>query len=162
MLIATNGQDAIDFLHCRRAADQRDGFKILDLGRLPHLFFRLRQRAADDRDQLLQIERLWQIFVSAALGRADRRHERVLRAHDDDRQIGPRLLDARQEIEGALVRQHHVGDDEIAVALADPAPERRDIAGRADLVTGARERLIEHGPDRRIIVGNENISRWHQ
>ncbi len=51
---------------------------------------------------------------------------------------------------------------EVAVTLADPAPERGDVAGRAHFVTGARQRLIEHGPDRRIIIGNENVSRWHQ
>ena len=51
---------------------------------------------------------------------------------------------------------------EIAVALADPAPQRGGVAGRAHLVAGARQRLIEHGPDRRIVVGNENISRGHQ
>ena len=120
------------------------------------------KRAADDGDQFLEIERLGQIFVGAALGSADRGHESVLRAHDDDRQIRPRLLDAQQQIEGVFVRQHHVADDQIAVALADPAPQRRGIAGRADLITGARKRLIEHGPDCRIIVGNENISRGHQ
>ena len=50
---------------------------------------RLGERAPDDRDQFLEIERLGQIFVGAALGRLDRGHEGVLRAHDDDRQIGP-------------------------------------------------------------------------
>ena len=49
----------------------------------------LRQRAADDRGQFLEVEGLRQIFIGAAFGRADRRHEGVLRAHHDDRQIGP-------------------------------------------------------------------------
>ena len=128
---------------------------------LARALLRLGQRAADDGDQLLQIERLRQVFVGAALGGADRGHERVLRAHDDDRQIGPQLLDPRQQIEGVLVRHHHVGDDEIAVALADPAPQRRGVAGRAHLVAGARQRLVEHGADRRIVVGDQNVSRWH-
>ena len=155
-------QDAIDFLHRRRAADQRNGFEVLDLGRRPWFFLRLRQRAADDRGQLLEVEWLRQIFVSAALGGANCGHERVLRAHDDDRQIRPRLFDPRQQIEGAFVGQQHVGDDEIAVALTDPAPQRGRVSGRADFITGARQRLIEHRPDRRIIIGDENASRGHQ
>ena len=31
--------------------------------------------------------------------------------------FGPQLLDARQQVEGVLVRHHHVGDDEVALAL---------------------------------------------
>ena len=154
-------QHAVDFLHRRRAADQRDGAEILDLRRLARALLRLGQRAPDDRDQLLQVERLRQIFVGAALGGADRRHERVLRAHHDDRQIGPQLLDARQQVERVLVRHHHVGDDQIAVALAHPAPQRRGIAGRAHLVAGARQRLVEHRADRGVVVGDQYVSCGH-
>src|SRR6185437_3097752 len=71
------------------------------------------------------------------------------------------LLDAWQEVERVLVRHHHVGDDEIAVALAHPAPQRRRVAGRTHLVTGARQRLIEHRTDRRVVVGNQYASRRH-
>ena len=31
--------------------------------------------------------------------------------------FGPHPLDARQQVEGVLVGHHHVGDDEIALAL---------------------------------------------
>jgi len=155
-------QHPVDFLHRRRAPDQRDRLEILALDRLPRPFLRLRQRAANDGDQFLEVERLRQVFVRAALGGADRGHERVLRAHDHDRQVRARLLDPRQEVEGAFIRQHHVGDDEFAVALADPAPERSGVAGRAHFVSGARQRLVEHGADRRIVIGNENVSRRHR
>ena len=116
--------------------------------------FGLRQRPPDDRDQFLQVERLRQIFIGAALGGADRGHEGVLRAHDDDREVRPRLLDARQEIEGVFVGHHHVGDDEIAVALRDPTPQRRGIAARAHFVAGPRKRLVEHRADRGVVVGD--------
>ncbi len=155
-------QHAIDFLHRRRTSDQRNRFEILDLGGLAGALLRLRQSAADDGDQLLKVERLGQVFVGAVLRGPDCRHERVLRAHDQDRKIGARLFDARQQIERAFVRQQHVGDDQIAVALADPAPQRGGIAGRTDLIAGARQCLIEYGPDRRIVIGDENASRGHQ
>ena len=50
------------------------------------------------------------------------------------RSSGPHLLDARHQIEAVLVRHDHVGDDEIALAVGDPAPQRRGIAGRPHLV----------------------------
>jgi NAD(P)H-hydrate repair Nnr-like enzyme with NAD(P)H-hydrate dehydratase domain len=83
-------------------------------------------------EQFGEIERFRQIFVGAGFGRPDGGHERVLRAHDDDRQFGPRLLDARQHVEGVFVRHHHVGDDEIALARRYPPPERRCIRRDAD------------------------------
>ena len=79
------------------------------------------ESAADDRDQLLQIERLWQIFVSAALRRRDRGEDSVLRAHHHDRKIGTHPLDARQQIEGVLVGQHHIGDDDDRPRLPPPS-----------------------------------------
>ena len=154
-------QDAIDFLHGRRAADQR---QLLGIGLRRAALLAptgLGQRAADDADDLAQVEGLGEILERALLGGRERRHQRVLRTHDDDRQVGAQLLDARQEVECVLVRHHHVGDDEIAVPLADPAPERRRIAGQAHLVAGTRQRLIEHGADRRVVVGNQNASRRH-
>ena len=141
------------------AADQRQSFVRLRLTAAA-LLARLGERPADHGDELVQIERLGQIFVSAPLGRGDRRHEGVLRAHDDDRQVGTQLLHARNEIEGVLVGHQHVGDDEIALALADPAPQRGGVAGRARRVAGAGERLIEHGADRGVVVGDENSCLW--
>ena len=66
------------------------------------------------------------------------------------------------EIEGVLVGHQHVGDDEIAVALADPAPQRGGVAGRARRVAGAGERLVEHGADRGVVVGDEDIAFGHE
>src|SRR5262249_28180393 len=82
----------------------------------------LRQRTADDGGQFLEIEWLRQIFIGAALGGSYGRHERVLGAHDNDWQIRPHFLYARQEIERVLVGHHHIGDDQVALALTDPPP----------------------------------------
>ena len=114
---------AVDFLHRRRTADQRNRLERLELAAGgARTLLRFRQRATDDGDQLLQIERLGQILVGATLGRADGREKCVLRAHDEHRQIGPQLLDPWQKVERVLVGHHHVGDDEVALALADPTP----------------------------------------
>ena len=74
---------------------------------------------------------------------------------------GRSLLDARQQVEGVLVRHHDVGDDEVALALADPAPQRRRVAGRAHLVAGARSAWLRTV---RIAASSSAIkyaSRWH-
>ena len=75
--------------------------------------------------------------------------------------FGPHLLDPRQQVERVFVRHHHVGDDEIALALADPAPQRRRVAGQPHLVAGARQRLIEHRADRGVVVGDEYATCGH-
>jgi hypothetical protein len=77
----------------------------------------LGQRAADDADDLAEVEGLWEVLERALLGGRERRHQRVLRAHDDDGQVWPQLLDAGYQVEGVLVGHHHVGDDDIALAL---------------------------------------------
>ena len=151
----------VDFLHRGRTSDQRNGVEVVRLRRRPRALLRLRQCPAHDPDEFLEIERLRQIFVGAPLGRAHRGHERVLCAHDNHGKLRPQLLDARQQVECVLVRHHDVSDDEIALPLTDPAPQRRGIAGRAHFVACARQRLVEHGADRRIVVGNQNVSSGH-
>ena len=152
---------AIDFLHGGRTPHQRHA---LDL--VMRIAFgagtRRVQRAADDGDQLLQVEGLRQVVVSAALGRLDRGHERVLRAHHDDRQVGPQLLDARQKLEGVFVGHDDVGDDEVAVARLHPAPQRRGDAGRAHFVAGPRQGLAQHGSNGHVVVSNQYRSAGHQ
>ncbi len=74
---------------------------------------------------------------------------------------GLSFLTRGNEIEGVLVGHQHVGDDEIAVALADPPPQGRGIAGGARRVAGAGERLVEDGADRCVVVGDENIAFGH-
>ena len=148
---------AEDVLHRRRAADQRHRLGRRGLVGVLAPPLRLGQRASDDRHQFLQVEGFGQIFVGAALRGLDRGHEGVLRAHDDDRQVGTHPFDARQQFEGVVVGHHHVGDDEIALAGRDPAPQARDRAGRADFVAGARKRLIQYRSNRRVVVGDENM-----
>ncbi len=154
------GEHAINVLHRRATADQRES--LARLGREPlHFAPGLGERATDHRDELVQIEGLGQIFVSAALGRGDRGHKGVLRAHHDDRQVGPELLDARNEIEGALVGHQDVGDDEVALPLADPAPQRCSVACGARRIARPRQGLVEHGADRGVVIGDENVALGH-
>ena len=141
-----------------RSADQRHRLGLIVAARLGRRAFRLGKRAIDDVKKLGEVERFRQIFVGTGFGGPDRRHEGVLRAHDDDRQLRSRLLDARQHVEGVFVRHHHVGDDQIALARRDPAPQRGRIRGHANVMSRARQRLVEHGADRGIVVGDQDVA----
>ena len=155
-------QHAVDFLHRRRAADQRD--RLASRRRRPASATRSFGSASARPTMAISSFRskgFGRYSIRAALGGADRRHEGVLRAHDDDRQIRPHLLDPRQQVEGVLVRHHDVGDDEIALALADPAPQRRGIAGQPDFVAGAGQRLVQNRADGGVVIGDENATCGH-
>jgi hypothetical protein len=153
---------AENVLHRRRTPDERNVFGGLRrvLGRLAPALG-LRQGAPDDRHQLLQIEGFRQIFVGPALRGLDGGHEGVLCAHDDDRQIRPHTLDARQQLERVVVGHQHVGDDEITFSGRDPAPKSRDRSCGSHFVAGARQRLIQYRSYRRIVVGDENMPGRH-
>ena len=156
------GERAVDLLHRRRAADEGQIVAVgLGAGQLLAPAG-LGQRAADDGDQLVEVEGLGQVLVGALLGRRQGRHQRVLGAHDDDGQVGPQLLDARDQVEGVLVGHHHVGDDDVALALRDPAPQGGRVAGGARGIARARQRLVEHRADRGVVVCDQDGSAWHE
>ena len=154
---------AVDLLHRRAAADQRQLLVGVarPAGGACGVGGRRGQRAADHREQFLQIERLGQILERAALRRLHRRHQRRLRAHHHDAQIGPDAADARDQIEAVLVRHHHVGDHQIALAVLHPAPQRRGVAGAAHLIARTAQRLGQHGADRTVVVGDQHGGRGH-
>ncbi len=149
--------DAIDFLHRRRTADQRQPvFGSVD--RAVALCLRALQCPRHHAGQFLQVEGLGQIFERAAFGRGDRGQKRILRAHHQDGQIGTHALDARNKIEAAFIRQHHVGDDQIALARRNPAPQAGRRAGRAHVATGAPQRLVQHRANGAVVVADQELS----
>ena len=154
------GHDPIDVLHGGRAADERQG--LGQRRRIP----RLRRLGAaegplDQPDQLVQVEGFGQIVEGAALGRAHRRQQRVLGAHGDDAQIRAALADAGNEVEAVAVGHDHIGDDEIALPLADPLPEGCRLVGAAHLIAQPAQRLIQDDADRPIVVGDQNGGSVH-
>ena len=74
-----------------------------------------RERATTGED-LGDVEGLWQVFVGAKFAGADGGHERVLRAHNDDRHVGPQLLDRGHDVEGVAIWHGDVSDQQIALA----------------------------------------------
>ncbi len=114
----------------------------------------LLQRAVDDGEQVAEVEGFGQILEGAALGRLHGGGQRRLRAHDDDREFRADAADARDEVEAVFIGHDDIGDDDIALAILDPAPERGGGGGGADLVAGAPQSLGEHGADGAVVVGD--------
>ena len=101
-----------------------------------------RQRAVHHRHQLLQVERLGQVLEGAPFRRLDRRQQRGLGAHDDDAHFRAQLPDARHEIQPVLVRHDHVRDDQVAVAILDPFPQRGGGTGGPHVMAEPAQRLL--------------------
>jgi len=154
-------QGAVDFLHGRRAADQGQLFHPGMFGAQPRLLGRRFQAAAHDGDQLVDVERLGQVFEGTAFRRLDRRQDGVLRAHHDDAQFRADFLDARNQVEAVFIGHDDVGDDDVALARRHPVPQGRGLARRLDIQSGAAECLRDHGADRRVVVGDKNGAAAH-
>ena len=149
-------QDAVDLLHRRRAADQRQvvglARRLLLGGGTAGL---LVERLGDLAEHLLQVERLRQVLVGADLGGADRGHHRVLRAHHDDRQVGRRFLIAGNRSSASP------SGIITSVTTTSPSPSsiQRQSVVRCRLphpAAGAGQRLGEHGADRAVVVGDQD------
>src|SRR3546814_19460007 len=80
---------------------------------------------------------------------------------DLDAQVGTQLPDARDEVEPVLVRHHHVGDDEVALAFLPPLPQRGRVAGGAHHVTLAAERPGQHRAAGAVVVGDADGGAAH-
>ncbi len=74
--------------------------------------------------------------------------------------FGPHLADARDEIEAVLVRHHHVGDDDIGLALAlspGAACAAAPLVARG-VIACPRQRLIEHRADSGIVAWRAELA----
>ena len=150
-------QHAVDLLHGRRAADERQLLLLVARRFRGGAIRRGRaQRPRDDGDELAQVEGLGQIFEGAPLGRPDRGEQGVLGAHHDDLQVGAQVADARNQVEPVLVGHDHVGDDQIARPGLDPLPQRGRVRGAAHQVPLAPQGPGQHRADGPVVVGHQD------
>ncbi len=145
-------------LHRRRLPeDFRRGFADFDGAFLLHALFHC---AADEFHRVIDVERLGQILVGAALKRADRAFEIGIRRHDDDRQVRVVLLRFLQQLEArsaghADVAHHHLR--RFGIKRGERILRR---SKRLECDVLARERFFEHPADRAIVV--DNPDRFHK
>ena len=102
------------------------------------------ERVGDEQLELVEIERLADVVVSAFLHRLDRRLDRTVCGHDDRLEIRVGALEAPDHLETGHAAELQVGDDQID-RLAG-----RDLDGLLAAVDRAHgvflaERLLERG-----------------
>ena len=154
--------DAVDLLHRRGATDDRQLFLRqvgLAWGRNSPL--PADQGALHRRHQIADVERLGQIFESAALGRPDSGEQRVLCAHHDHRQAWSQGADAWQKVQRVLVRQGNVGDHDVALPGGYPAPEGCGDTRRLNLVALPRQSSADDRADGAVILRQEHLLAAH-
>ena len=101
---------AEDFLHGGRLAKN---FRFRKRFICPGVASSLLERAPDEVDRLVDVERLGQILVCAALERCDGTVEVGVRRHHDDRHRGIALLYRLQKLETRAPRHADVGDEHL-------------------------------------------------
>ncbi len=115
-----------------------------------------RERTGDRAGQHVEVERLGQILVCANLGRTDGGGQCVLRREDDDREQGKARGNAADMIDTVAVRKNDVGDEDIGERCGERAFELREAVGDRHLMPGTAERLRNDGPDRGVVVDDQN------
>ncbi len=139
------------FLHGRCLAKnlrcQRLGCRCTMLGR--HLF----QSTAHQRNGLIDVERLGQVFERASLKRRDGGIKVGIGGHDDDRQIGMILLHLPEQIEAA--RPGHANIRHQHARRIARRQFRQCLVGGTEARTVdlfASQRLFEHPANRAVVV----------
>jgi hypothetical protein len=76
------------------------------------------ERTAGRIDQIIQIKRLWQVFICPAPNRLNRRGRRRLGTDHQYRRIGPDMLQLFQPVEKILVAQQHIRNQQVGVTAS--------------------------------------------
>ena len=154
--------DAVDLLHRRRAADDRQLLlRQIGLARRGYGALAADERALDCRHQVADVEWFGQVFERTPLGGPNGGEQRVLRAHHDHGQARPQGADPRQQVERVLIRQGHVGDHDVTLAGGDPAPQGRGHARRLYLVSLPGQSPADDRADGCVVLGQKYLLATH-
>src|SRR5689334_14920675 len=122
------------------------------------------ERPADDREQLVRVERLLEVVVRALAHGGDRLALRSVRGHQDDprlRRVAGARAELTQQPEAVEVGHAEIADHQIHAPLADPR-ERRAPAVRLDHLEPL---VLENAPQREadalVVVHDQHASRRH-
>ena len=153
------GDGAIDFLHRRRAPDQRQAIMRQPLFRRISAARSMPQGVRNSARQLIEIERLWQIFERPLLGRPDRGVQGVLCRKNDNIQVGLALDNLRHAIQPIAIRQHDVGDQNVRRKTLHQRRALADRSGDLHLVPLAPQSFPYHHADGGIIIDDQDRAR---
>ena len=117
------------------------------------------ERAADDDQQLVDLERLLQVVERAELHRLDRALDRGVRGHHQD--LGPLALGRRadvlaDQVEAAQLRHDVVDDEEVERPLGQQPLASRGLRRLDHLVAGVAQRPAERLEDLLFVVDEQD------
>ena len=134
---------------------------------------RLAQRAAlclgadeaegvfDDQEEPVGRERLLEEVDRAEARGADRGVDRRVPAHHDDRRVVAAAAEPLEQADAVAVGERDVEQHDVVAALAQPLLGDLDAAGDVDGVALERQRLLERGEDRGLVVDDEQVRPGH-
>ncbi|OIQ69046.1 hypothetical protein GALL_493560 [mine drainage metagenome] len=144
----TDGAEHV--LHRRRLAEEFGCLVLRLVGLLLAQAFI--DRALDQFDGLVHVERLAQVIERPALQRRHRTVQVGIRCHDDDRQAGVRLPDLLQQLDAVPTRHADVADQHLRAEVVQSRQHVARIGKAADFQPGFLKRLFQHEADRGIVI----------
>ena len=118
----------------------------------------LLQRALDDHGDLVDLERLGQIVVSAALHRRDGGLGRGKGGDDNHLRVRLRFFHRLQHVEAAAVLHFQIGDHHVERLIVDGLLRGAGRFGQRHLVAGARQRDAQEVAHRPLVVDDQNLA----
>src|SRR5262245_3485952 len=122
------------------------------------------ERALDQQCDVIEVEGLGQVVVSAALGGLDRVHHGVLRGHDDEERVEAAVARLLEHVQTRDVGHADVDEGNVDAAGLEGLQRSRAAGDGAHRVPARRERALEHPADGLLVVGDEDgggVNRWH-
>ena len=116
----------------------------------------LLEPALHDADDLLDLEGLEDVVVSAALHRVDRRVDGAEPRHDDGQRAGGRGAVGVEELDAPHARHLQVADDEVVVRVAEFLEGGGPILRGADDVAFHPEEIREDVPNELLVVDDKD------
>ena len=114
------------------------------------------ERPLGEQQHLVEIERLGQVIVGAALHRLDGGLHRPVRGHDDHVRVGRQLAQLGQHGEAVGARHADVEKHEVERRLREHAQRLVAVAHGGDLVAGLTQPFFEHPAQAILVVGDQD------
>src|SRR5262245_6309728 len=111
---------------------------------------------SDARQQLLDLERLWQVVVGAGIDALDPLRPSATRRQDEHRRLAAGGAPAFQNRETVDLRKAEVENDQVELLGLAAEPGSLTIGSNLDRVSGPLERRHDVRSDRRLVLGEEN------
>jgi hypothetical protein len=112
--------------------------------------------AGEDQLDLVEIQRLGQIIVGAALHCSERAFHVLVRRNDDDVDLGSTLAKPRQQLEPAGVRHPDIGDDDRRIERLQQTHGRLGALGHRGRISQEPKLTLEALANRPIVVDDDN------